>query len=378
MGYLESISSHRITPPAVTGKETAADLIDAGFSSYNAGRLREICQVFTRKLLEPECTVGLTISGALTPAGLGLSCLIPLLKAGFVDWVVSTGANLYHDTHFALDLPLHQSRPNVDDFALRKNDVIRIYDVVFDYKTLLDTDAFYRELIEQDVFARSMGSSEFHHEVGRYLHGRDQALKRPSQSLLAAAFETAVPIFTSSPADSSIGMNIAALQLQGGKLQIDTIRDVNETAAIVYAAKQNEGKSGVLILGGGSPKNFMLQTEPQIQEVLGLAESGHDYFLQITDARPDTGGLSGATASEAMTWGKVDPEMLPDSVTCYTDSTIALPLLTAYSLARKSPRPLRRLYEKRQALYDSLRREYDKQRQEGPPDLSARKQHHPA
>ena len=153
-----------------------------------------------------------------------------------------------------------------------------------------------------------------------------------------------MPIYTSSPGDSSIGMNLAASSLQGGKLQIDTLRDVNETAAIVYAAKRDGGKSGVLILGGGSPKNFILQTEPQIQEVLGLSESGHDYFLQVTDARPDTGGLSGATASEAMTWGKVDPETLPDSVTCYTDSTIALPLLTAYALARHAPRPLRRLY----------------------------------
>ena len=375
MGYLERISSHRIAPPAVTGKETAADLIDGVFSSYNAGRLREICQVFTRKLLKPDCTVGLTISGALTPAGLGLSCLIPLLKAGFVDWVVSTGANLYHDTHFALDLPLHQSRPNVDDFELRKNDVIRIYDVIFNYKTLLDTDAFYRELIQDDVFARSMSTSEFHHEVGRYLHGRDQALNRPSQSLLAAAFETGVPIFTSSPADSSIGMNLAALQLQGGRLQIDTLRDVNETAAIVYAAKRKRGKSGVFILGGGSPKNFMLQTEPQIQEVLGLSESGHDYFLQITDARPDTGGLSGATASEAMTWGKVDPDKLPDSVTCYTDSTLALPLLTAYALAKCEPRPLRRLYDKREELYEALRKEYDKARKKGAPSLAARKKH---
>ena len=149
-----------------------------------------------------------------------------------------------------------------------------------------------------------------------------------------------MPIYTSSPGDSSIGMNLAALALQGGKLQIDPLRDVNETAAIVYDAKRDGGKSGVLILGGGSPKNFILQTEPQIQEVLGLAESGHDYFLQVTDARPDTGGLSGATASEAMTWGKVDPDKLPDSVTCYTDTTIALPLLTAYALARHAPRPL--------------------------------------
>jgi deoxyhypusine synthase len=296
-----------------------------------------------------------------------------LIRAGFVDWIVSTGANLYHDTHFALGLPLHQSRPNVDDFALRQNDVIRIYDIVFDYKTLLDTDAFYRELIQDDAFARSMGTAEFHYEVGRYLQARAEALGRPANSLLAAAYEAAVPIYTSSPGDSSIGMNLAALSLQGGRLQIDPLRDVNETAALVYRAKQNGGKSGVLILGGGSPKNFILQTEPQIQEVLGLSESGHDYFLQITDARPDTGGLSGATASEAMTWGKVDPEMLPDSVTCYTDSTLALPLLTAYALARHTPRPLRRLYDARIETYEALQRDYDSKRSEGPPDASARK-----
>ena len=372
MDYIESISHRRIAPPAVSGREVAADLIDHAFISYNAGRLREVCQVFTRRFLEPDCTVGLTISGALTPAGLGMSCLIPLIQAGFVDWIVSTGANLYHDTHFALDLPMHQSRPNLDDYALRQNDVIRIYDVVFDYKTLLDTDAFYRELIRDETFARPMGTAEFHHEVGRYLHARAGTLGRPSNSLLAAAFEAAVPVYTSSPADSSIGMNLAALSLQGGKLQIDTLRDVNETAAIVYNAKKNDGKSGVLILGGGSPKNFILQTEPQIQEVLGLAESGHDYFLQITDARPDTGGLSGATASEAMTWGKVDPDSLPDSVTCYTDSTIALPLLTAYALARHAPRPLRRLYERRESDYEGLKADYQA-RGEQPPDLSARK-----
>ncbi len=371
-GFLQSISQHRIAPPPVSGTETAAELIDRAFSSYNAGRLREVCRVFTQKLLQPDCTVGLTLSGALTPAGLGISCLIPMIQAGFVDWIVSTGANLYHDTHYALDLPLHQSRPNLDDYELRQHDVIRIYDIVFDYKTLLDTDAFYRELIRDEAFARPMGTAEFHHEVGRYLHGRAQAIGRPSSSLLAAAFEADVPIFTSSPADSSIGMNLAAMSLQGGSLQIDTLRDVNETAAIVYAAKR-AGKSGVLILGGGSPKNFILQTEPQIQEVLGLAESGHDYFLQITDARPDTGGLSGATASEAMTWGKVDPEKLPDSVTCYTDSTIALPMLVAYALSRHEPRPLRRLYRSRERDYEALRSAYEERLSAGSEHPAERK-----
>jgi deoxyhypusine synthase len=375
MGYLESISVHRIAPPEVHGGESIADLIDQTFSSYNAGRLREVCRVFTRKFLEPDCTVGLSVSGALTPAGLGLSCLIPLIKAGFVDWIVSTGANLYHDTHYALELPLHQSRPHLDDLKLRENDVIRIYDIVFDYKTLLDTDLFYRELIRDEAFARPMGTAEFHHQVGRYLHARALELDRPAPSLLAAAFEADVPIFTSSPGDSSIGMNLAALSLEGGKLQIDTLRDVNETAAIVYAAKKSGGKSGVLILGGGSPKNFILQTEPQIQEVLGLPESGHDYFLQITDARPDTGGLSGATASEAMTWGKIDPETLPDSVTCYADSTIVLPLLTAYARLRHAPRPLRRLYRHISTYYESLRSEYQSKPQAAPDRAPERGRH---
>jgi deoxyhypusine synthase len=359
------VSVHRIAPDAITGAITAADLIDSAFSSYNAGRLRELAQVFVRKMLEPSCTVGLTLSGALTPAGLGQSSLIPLLRAGFVDWIVSTGANLYHDTHYALDLPLHQSRPHLDDLALREHDIIRIYDIVFDYKTLLDTDAFYRELVAHHSFQRRQSTAEFHGRVGKYLLARDRKLRREASSLLAAAYECGVPIFTSSPGDSSIGMNLAADALRGGKLQIDTLADVNLTAAIVYEAKRQNGASGVLILGGGSPKNFILQTEPQIQEVLGLEESGHDYFLQVTDARPDTGGLSGATASEAMTWGKVDPEKLPDSVTCYTDSTIALPLLTAYALARHEPRPLKRILDRLESLHDDLRAAYLAQRQSG-------------
>lgn len=378
--FLHQISRHRIAPPAVTGSVSAADLLESAFLSYNGGRLRELAQVFVKKMLDPDCVVGLALSGALTPAGLGMSCLIPLLRAGFVDWIVSTGANLYHDTHYALDLPLHQSYPGLDDFQLREHDVIRIYDIVFDYTTLLDTDAFYRRLIQEDVFAREMSTAEFHHLVGKFLHARTEALGgTPGNSLLAAAYETGVPIYTSSPGDSSIGMNLAAAELAGGKLRIDPLLDVNETAAIVYAAKRAGGASGVLILGGGSPKNFILQTEPQIQEVLGLEESGHDYFLQVTDARPDTGGLSGATAHEAMTWGKVDPERLPDAVTCYTDTTIALPLLTAYSLARHEPRPLRRLYERRASDYEALKSAYfAREAHGGPTGLASRKKDKPS
>jgi len=143
-------------------------------------------------------------------------------------------------------------------------------------------------------------------------------------------------------------------------------RDVNETAAIVLGAKRSGGKSGVLILGGGSPKNFVLQTEPQVQEVLGIEEKGHDYYIQFTDARVDTGGLSGATPSEAVSWGKVDPDRLPDTVVCYCDSTIALPLLSAYALANHPPRKPKRLYERREALMAELVREYHAAHDFGP------------
>lgn len=360
--FLHRISQKRIQPPAISPQTPIADLIDQAFLSYNAGRLREVCQLFATQLLEEHVTVGLALSGALTPAGLGLSSLIPLIEAGFIDWIVSTGANLYHDTHFALGMELHQARPGLDDLALKEHQVIRIYDIVFDYENLLGTDRFYRKLAQEPPFQKTMGTAEFHHLVGKYLAAREDDTKLGNRCVLAAAYRAGVPVFTSSPGDSSIGMNLAALQLEGSKLAIDPLRDVNQTAAIVYHAKKHQGQSAVVILGGGSPKNFMLQTEPQIQEVLGLDEAGHDYFLQVTDARPDTGGLSGATPSEAMTWGKVDPKQLPNTVTCYVDSTIALPLLTAYALARRPPRKLKRLMDRMPELMEHLEQAYAKRR----------------
>jgi deoxyhypusine synthase len=287
-----------------------------------------------------------------------MSCLIPLVEAGFVDWIVSTGANLYHDTHFGIGLSMHRGRPNLDDVALRADQVVRIYDIVFDYKVLLDTDAFYRKILFAPPFQREMGTAEFHYLIGEVVAERQRALGLTRRSLVAAAWEHAVPVYTSSPGDSSIGMNVAALAIEGCRLKIDVSRDVNETAALVLGAKRGGGKSGVVILGGGSPKNFLLQTEPQVQEVLGIEEKGHDFYIQFTDARADTGGLSGATPSEAVSWGKVDPDRLPDTVVCYADSTIALPLLTAYALATHPPRRPKRLYERRQALLDNLVREY--------------------
>ncbi len=355
--FLHQISHQRIDPPPVAAQTNLRELIEQTFLSFNAGRLREACRLLATKMLAPESTVGLSISGALTPAGLGASCLVPLVEAGFVDWIASTGANLYHDVHFALGMDMHQSRPGLDDRKLREHQIIRIYDIVFDYENLLGTDRFFRTLCRGKAFQNTFSTAEFHHLVGKYLAESEKENNRRGRSFVAAAYRCAVPIFTSSPGDSSIGMNLAALQLEGSALRIDPLRDVTQSAALVYDAKKR-GKSAAFILGGGSPKNFLLQTEPQIQEVLGLPESGHDYFLQITDARPDTGGLSGATPQEAMTWGKVDPEQLPDTVTCYLDSTVALPLLTAYALASHPPRPPRRLMDRLDTITGQLEKEY--------------------
>jgi deoxyhypusine synthase len=229
---------------------------------------------------------------------------------------------------------------------------------------LLSTDKFFRQVMASDEFQHEMGTAEFHYRIGRYVHERENALGLGAKSLLSAAYQCGVPIYTSSPGDSSIGMNVAEQSLVGSKLRFDVSRDVNETAAIVWNTKREGGKSAVLMFGGGSPKNFMLQTEPQIQEVLGLEENGHDYFLQVTDARPDTGGLSGATPSEAMTWKKVDPDLLPDMVTCYLDTTVALPIITAYALAKRPARKHKRLYDRIEDIYRNLQQTYLKQLQD--------------
>ncbi len=352
------LSGPRIEPKPLKKGTGVPQLVDEAFLAYNAGRLHDACHLFTKKMLKSDVTVGMSLTGALTPAGVGRSCIVPLIEAGFVDWIISTGANLYHDAHYALDLSLHRGSPFLDDTRLRAEGVVRIYDILFDYKVLLHTDAFFRRILEAPEFQREMSTAEFHFLIGRFLAERERALGLKVPCVLTAAYQAGVPIFTSSPGDSSIGMNVAAMALRDSAFRFDVSADVNQTAAIVWDAKRRGGKSAVLIVGGGSPKNFMLQTEPQIQEVLGLPEKGHDYFLQMTDARPDTGGLSGATPAEAVSWGKVDPSQLPDTVVVYTDSTIALPILTAYALGKVRPRKRKGLYHKLPALHGELKKTY--------------------
>jgi deoxyhypusine synthase len=361
----------KLEPRQLSGDISIRDLVDNYLFAYNAARLREACQLFARRIAQPNVTVGVTLSGALTPTGLGTAAIVPLIRAGMIDWIVSTGANLYHDMHRSLGFELFGSTPFTNDIELRENNIIRIYDILFDQNVLLESDAFVRECLRGAEFQATMSTSELHYKLGKYTQAREQALGNGYVSILTAAYEAGVPIYTSSPGDSTLGMNVAALALEGNKCRFDVERDVNESTAIVYDAKRSGQQSAVVIVGGGSPKNFMLQTEPQIQEILGLDEKGHDYFIQFTDARPDTGGLSGATPSEAMTWGKVDPEQLPDTVVCYVDSTIALPIFAGYALATAPARPLKRLYDRRDTLLQRLAGDYLAQHN-GPVDQASK------
>ena len=230
-------SGRRVLPRNLTGREKLADMVDDAFLAYNSGRLREGCQLFVEKMLEPDVTIGMSLSGALTPAGLGVSSIVPLIKAGFVDWIVSTGAILYHDLHFALNYPIRMGSFTMDDTELRDNDIVRVYDVLMGYSDcLMATDETLRAILVQPEFQREMGTAELHHLIGKYAAGWERKARLKDVSVLAAAYRAGVPCYTSSPGDSTIGMNVAGVELRGSKLRMNPSIDVNETTAFVLAA----------------------------------------------------------------------------------------------------------------------------------------------
>ena len=336
------------------GSSEVRHLIDEGFQAFNAARLGEACRLFTEKMLLPEndTTIGITVAGALTPAGLG-GCLVELMSRGLVDFVISTGANLYHDLHSALNFTLYRGSPFVNDVELYEEGIIRIYDVLFPAQVLLDTDTYVREFLVRSGLNGPVSSSELHYRLGRDLIEHHPGCEE--YSVVAAAAAAGVPIYTSSPGDSSIGMNVAFHELMNdSQLMVDPNRDVNEICAIILAGKKN----GCVILGGGSPKNFYLQGQPTLWEVYGIPKGGNDFFIQITTDQVVWGGLSGATPSEAVSWGKVNPGVLADTVVAYCDSTIAFPLFCEYAVGSEhSRRPRKELVGRRRELVETLKQE---------------------
>jgi len=336
------------------GSQEVRRLIDEGFQAFNAARLGEACRIFAEKMLDAEedTTIGLTIAGAMTPAGVG-GCVVEMMDRGLVDFIISTGANLYHDLHHALNFTLHRGSPFVNDVELYEQGIIRIYDVLFPATVLLETDAYVRDFLVREQLAGPIATAELHYRMGLDLLKRYPGCEE--HSVVARAAQAGVPIYTSSPGDSSIGMNLAyhAL-LNESSLMIDPNRDVNEVCALVLAGKRN----GCVILGGGSPKNFYLQAQPTLWEVYGIHKGGNDYFIQITTDQVVWGGLSGATPAEAVSWGKVNPGVLPDTVVAYCDSTIAFPLFCEYAIGSDNGRRRRKeLVHKREALLADLKRQ---------------------
>jgi len=336
------------------GSQDVRHLVDEGFQAFNAARLSEACAIFSEKMLDSgqDTTIALTVAGALTPAGLG-GCVIEMMERGLVDFLISTGANLYHDLHYALNFTLRRGSPFLDDVQLYEDGVIRIYDVLFPATVLLETDAYIRDFIVRSGLNAPTTTSELHYRLGRDLLERFPGCDQ--HSVLASAAVNGVPIYTSSPGDSSIGMNIAYHELMNdGGLMIDPNRDVNEVCAIVLAGTRN----GCVILGGGSPKNFYLQGQPTLWEVYGIPKGGNEYFIQFTTDSVVWGGLSGATPAEAVSWGKVNPGVLPDTVVAYCDSTIAFPIFCEYAIGSPNGRrPRKELVHKREALVAALKRE---------------------
>jgi deoxyhypusine synthase len=339
-----------VDPIALTKKMSLADLVEVyagmGFNARRLGEAAHLC----RTMIESGATVCLTLSGAMTPIGMS-GALITLIENGWVDWVISTGANLYHDLHRAYDLPVRQGHFLADDEVLEKSGIARIYDIFIEEEgTMLRTDRLVLAAVNRAGLPSPASTADLHHALGREVGRTARAAGR---SFLARAATLGVPVYNPSPGDSSIGMNMIINHLEGKPFIVDPILDILETSAIVRGADKN----GVLIIGGGAPKNFFMQTQPTLWQILKDDRGGHDFFCQVTTDAPHWGGLSGATPSEARSWGKVKSAS-KNNVTVYADASIALPVLTAYLLSTTKPRKPKRLFDRKNDLLETLRKKY--------------------
>lgn len=343
-----------IDPLRLAGNEAVADLIDHVYarSGYNARRLAEACELYSRMLRE-DTTVCLTLAGAMTPIGMS-GVINALIKAGFIDCIISTGANLYHDMHRPYNMPVMQGHFAVDDNVLAEEGVARIYDVfIEDQDTLLATDKMILKAMGRIDRQGPISTAQLHHALGAQVK---QTAAHPEWSILVTAHENDVPVYTSSPGDSSIAMNLAVPHLFGETIALDPLRDVIETAAIVRAGTTN----GVVVVGGGSPKNFYLQTQPTLHQIFyDETPVGHDYMIQLAVDSPQWGGLSGATPQEARSWGKIRDARV-NNVVVYSCASLTLPLLAQYALVRNQPRPLKRLFQRVGELTETLRQAAEK------------------
>jgi deoxyhypusine synthase len=326
------------------------DLVDIyANSGFNGRKLGEAAKLFA-KMIEEDATICLTVSGAMTPVGFG-GIIKTLIERGFVDWIITTGANVYHEDHFAWGLPIKQGHHDVDDMKLYENEIVRIRDVYIKfYETLEAEDKIIRKIFGKDFPDKPFTTAEFCNFLGKISKEKS---KYPEKSFVTTAYDYDVPVYISTMKDSSLALNLAVQRLQGRIFNIDFVREILEQAAILFNSK----KSGIVEIGGGVPKNTAQQTGPLLDQILGRNDGGQDYIIQITDARPDTGGLSGATLAEGKSWGKVQDAHV-GTVTVYADATIAFPILALYVLSNQKSRKPKRLYKRLDEFYNKLSKDY--------------------
>jgi deoxyhypusine synthase len=347
-----------VNPPAVTGDESVRSLIETRFPAFAGRRVREVHSVMRRSLAD-DAVVFATLSGAMTPAGLHASVLIPLLESGAISCLTTTGANLYHDAHRLLGYEIREASPNADDLALREERQIRIYDLKFDEKVLLETDAFFLEILRRPEFKRPMTTAEFHYELGRFVAALEDEKGQPNSTVLGTCFRLDVPVFSGAVQDGSIFLNAVALQRKDPEFcfRIDIGRDVYQMAALQHLARHDGAKTAIWIFGGGVPKNYTLQGEPLLSQIIGIDARGFDYDAQVCVDVVDNGALSPCTAGEGHTWGKTSAECVEvDSAYLRTDVTIAAPFLAAALLSdrslRREPKRLARRLEEAEKILD--------------------------
>jgi deoxyhypusine synthase len=354
-----------VAPSPITGDETSATLLEQAFPAFAGRQLRTAWQLMHR------CATGnhgvfATLSGAMTPAGLHCSCLVPLVRAGLVDCLTTTGANLYHDAHRVIGHALREIDPSAGDLALREDRIIRIYDLGFDEDVLLDTDALFTRMLMEPDFQRPMTTPELHWLLGRRLHALEQELGATQPCLLSACYQADVPIFVGAPQDGSIFLNAVKLRALLGSefgFDLDTQQDVYDMAALQWLV-QGEGETAIWILGGGVPKNYTLQGEPLLGQILGLDARGFDVDVQICVEVVDNGALSSCPAGEGHTWGKVSAECATtSSAYVRSDVTMVLPWLVHALLGTTRPRAPKRLYQRLPEARERLDRAVLQQRE---------------
>jgi len=361
--------SRDVRPRAISGKETPHQILTERFPAY-VGRQERTAYELMRRSIEQDCAVFLTFSGAMTPAGLHQSCLIPLIERGLVDCITTTGANLYHDAHRVIGHRVREIDPTAGDLQYRLARIIRIYDLGFWEETLLETDKLFSAMLRGQEFQRKMTTVELHYLLGKRMSALEEALGVREPSLLSTAYRAGVPIFVGAVQDGSIFLNMVKLRHLLGdafKLEIDVCDDVFEMGAIQHHCFGTLKKPmAVWILGGGVPKNYTLQGEPLLDQILGVPTHGFDIDVQICVDPVDNGALSSCPAGEGHTWGKVSAESVATgSVYVHADVTAIFPWLTYALLADpKMKRRPRRLYDARAGAVTTLKQVVAKRRKQ--------------